>query len=66
MHNTFNYVVQAENIAKESPVWSLYNKEKLKVAKEVVLTNGFDTMIKLTNEGKMWKVLYLFVFFLIK
>lgn len=55
MHNSFNYTVQAENIVKESPVWSVYHEEKLKAAKEGLLLNGFDHMIKLTNEGKLWK-----------
>jgi len=32
----------------------MYYNEELNEAQEVPPINGFDEMIKLTNEGKMW------------
>jgi small subunit ribosomal protein S31 len=40
---------------KESPVWTFYQEKELKEAKQSLPINGFDHMINLTNEGKLWK-----------
>ncbi len=38
----------------ESPAWTNYDHLELKLLYETPSTNGFDEMIKLTNEGKVW------------
>jgi small subunit ribosomal protein S31 len=42
-------------VTLESPVWTNYDNLELKLLFESPSTNGFDEMIKLTNEGKVWK-----------
>ena len=40
---------------KESLTWSNYYDKELKEAQEILPNNGFEEMIMLTNEGKLWK-----------
>ena len=40
---------------KESLIWSNYYDKELKEAQEILPNNGFEEMIMLTNEGKLWK-----------
>lgn len=45
------------NLAKmtlESPIWEMHYIEELSIAQEVPPINGFDEMVTLTNEGKIW------------
>ena len=42
-------------VTKESPIWENYNQNELKLKYESPPLNGFDEMINLTNEGKLWK-----------
>ncbi|CAF0818332.1 unnamed protein product, partial [Brachionus calyciflorus] len=39
----------------ESPIWSMHHDEQLKLAQQSLPINGFDELIQLTNEGKIWK-----------
>ena len=39
----------------ESPIWERHNDQELIVAEQIVPLNGFEEMIKLTQEGKLWK-----------
>ena len=40
----------------ESSIWENYNQSELDLLFERSFQNGFDEMIKLTNEGKIWKL----------
>lgn len=39
----------------ESPIWERYNDQELILAEKIEPLNGFEEMIKLTHEGKLWK-----------
>lgn len=50
-------VKDIDNLAKmtlESPIWEMHYIEELSMAQEVPPINGFDEMVMLTNEGKIW------------
>ena len=36
-------------------MWSMHYDQELKSAQETLPINGFDEMIMLTNEGKLWR-----------
>lgn len=38
----------------ESPIWEMYYQEELNTAQEIPPINGFDEMVMLTNQGKLW------------
>jgi small subunit ribosomal protein S31 len=40
---------------EESPVWSMHHKEELTLLQDIPAVNGFDEMIKLTEQGKLWQ-----------
>lgn len=42
-------------MTQESPLWKDYEHLELESLFESPSLNGFDEMIKLTNQGKMWK-----------
>ncbi|RNA33380.1 28S ribosomal mitochondrial [Brachionus plicatilis] len=39
----------------ESPIWSMHHDQELKQAQEILPLNGFEELIHLTNQGKLWK-----------
>ena len=39
----------------ESPIWSMHYDQELKLAQENLPSNGFEELILLTNQGKLWK-----------
>ncbi len=47
------FIFKENNI--ESPIWSTYYDDELKTAQLMPPINGFDEMIMLTNENKLWK-----------
>ena len=44
-----------ENLTSESPIWIDHNSKELVLEADVFVFNGFEEMIKLTHEGKLWK-----------
>ena len=42
-------------LTKESPIWEMHSQDELKLSHGLPPLNGFEEMIKLTNEGKVWK-----------
>ena len=42
-------------MTRESPLWENFDHSELELLFETSSPNGFDEMIKLTNQGKLWK-----------
>ena len=41
-------------MTKESPIWTMHYNEVLDEADIIPPINGFEEMIQLTNDGKLW------------
>ena len=50
-----NFFFQDHKLTQESPIWTNHYIEELNLHKEIPPLNGFDEMVTLTNEGKLWK-----------
>lgn len=50
-----NKIASSTTSTQESVIWSMHQEEELKSAQEIPHLNGFEEMIKLTEEGKLWK-----------
>ena len=44
-----------ESLTRPSPIWEAHENSVFKLLYESPPLNGFDEMINLTNEGKIWK-----------
>ena len=53
--NIFLIKNKANKVTKESTIWSMHYNQEIKSAFETLPINGFDEMVMLTNEGKLWR-----------
>ena len=44
-----------ESLTRPSPIWENHDNSVFKLLYQSPPLNGFDEMINLTNEGKIWK-----------
>lgn len=42
------------SVTRESPIWTMHYNEVLDEADIIPPINGFEEMIQLTNDGKLW------------